>query len=110
MNSPQDKATLVERLRVQFDSWTMDPTFDTRQEAATHIERIEAERDALQSAAATFLAKLDLCQPYIDNAFVMMAIRGMEHTGPTYGEELSALRQALADTGGGDADAAILQG
>ncbi len=60
-------------------------------------------RDEMREAVQAFLDKLDVCQPYIDNAFVMLAIRGMEHTGPTYGEELEALRAALnSNTGGGE--------
>ncbi len=32
--------SLVERLRVEFDQWTFDPTFDARHEAADTIEAL----------------------------------------------------------------------
>jgi hypothetical protein len=33
---------IVKRLRVEFDQWTPDPTFDTRIEAADTIEALKA--------------------------------------------------------------------
>lgn len=47
------------------------------------IERLDA-----------FLAKLDLCQPYINNAFTHMSFRCGEYTGPQYRHELEALKAA----------------
>jgi hypothetical protein len=50
---------------------------------------------AIAEAARTFLAKVDECQPHIDNAFKMEFVRGRPYTGPQYGTERDALRKSL---------------
>jgi len=50
----------------------------------------------LTAAVRTFVAKLDECQPHIDDAFFMaFARKGDSYSGPQYGAELRRLRDAL---------------
>lgn len=55
-----------------------------------------ASMSDLAAADAAFVAKLDECQPHIDGAFVFAHVHGQTYTGPNYGEELKALKSALA--------------
>lgn len=66
-------------------------------ETAIRLARTsQANEGEIERLARAFVAKLDECQPYIDSAFFHMTNHGMGHTGPQYGEELEALRQALS--------------
>jgi hypothetical protein len=51
----------------------------------------------LRAAARALVAKLDECGPAIDDAFTHRQMRVGPYTGPNYGEELEALREALHD-------------
>lgn len=67
-------------------------------EAADEIASLRARVEAMTGAVKTFLARLDECTPYINDAFLHRELRCGEYTGPTYAAELENLRQALKDT------------
>ena len=66
------------------------------------IEKVErdfaqysAEREALVVAAREFVAKLALVQPHIESLQTFAWIHGQRYGGPTWKDELVALRRAL---------------
>jgi hypothetical protein len=65
------------------------------QEVAAAVRSLMGSDDVADAARA-LIAKLDECQPHIDDAFLHRNMRCGEYDGPQYGEELSALRASLA--------------
>ena len=61
------------------------------------MNKDKKDLDKLKFAAQKFVDKLNECQPYIDNAFVMEFVHGREHQGPTYGKELENLKKILKE-------------
>lgn len=64
------------------------------------VAGIRAERAApsagVVEALRAFLVKYDEAAPSIDNMFALQFVRsGVQYSGPTYGDELNALREAL---------------
>jgi len=53
----------------------------------------------LREAAQAFVDKLAEIQPAIDDMCLMEQIHGRQYSGPTYGEELKALNEALKGEG-----------
>lgn len=49
----------------------------------------------LRGAAEALVAKLDECADHVADAFLHRFLRCGEYTGPTYKDELDALREAL---------------
>ena len=49
----------------------------------------------LETAAAELVARIDLCQPGIDSAFLLAAVHGCPYDGPTYASQLEELRLVL---------------
>ena len=59
------------------------------------LASMAAEIERLREAGAKLIAKIDECAPHIANAFEMEHVRGRPYSGPHFGEELEAFRQAL---------------
>jgi hypothetical protein len=79
------------------------PYFATEAEAAAAWNRRApdpAVSDFRHELAAALIAKLDLVAPKIASDAAFMANRGFVYDGPTYGEELEALRAALSPKAG----------
>lgn len=68
----------------------------------TRTPRLDPE--TVEACAKALVDKLDLMGPDPGGAFTMLHIHGMGYTGPTYADELSALRRALVGTGEGGGD------
>lgn len=74
-----------------------------RPEYATHfrdasaaIGALEAERDALRSAALALLDRLGQAMPSIDNCVTMAALHGVEYRGPALQPAVHALQDACS--------------
>jgi hypothetical protein len=69
-------------------------------EHGKRVARLEGYDKArrLREAASALEKALTLVEPAINNAFVFSALHGQNYEGPTYGEELKALRAVLAST------------
>jgi hypothetical protein len=59
------------------------------------IEALARDKERLEEALAALVTKLDECEPYITNAFLLCAVRGATYAGPSYENELKAARAAL---------------
>lgn len=46
-------------------------------------------------ALKNLVDKLEECQPYIDDTFILGYVHGGRYDGPTYGEELKAAKEIL---------------
>ena len=55
------------------------------------------ENERLREAAEKFLGKLEECDPYLSDAFLVRQQHCGPYTGPTYAEELANLRTALGN-------------
>ncbi len=64
-------------------------------ELTATIARLNAEVERMREAGLALVAKLDECQPHIENAGVFMHVHGMDYSGPQYGEALEELRALL---------------
>jgi len=62
--------------------------WNTRASTASEAERV-------REAAAALVAKLDECDPHLTSMFSFALAHDHLYSGPTYGEELEALRAAL---------------
>lgn len=61
-------------------------------EAADEIECLRR----LRALSRALCDKLDECAPHIASAFVLGAVHGARYTGPSYADELAALKIALS--------------
>lgn len=67
--------------------------------AATELADLRRKLDVMREAVRAFLAKHDECQPHITDAFVHRELRCGPYTGPSYADELAALRTAYTTIG-----------
>lgn len=63
---------------------------DVRDQAAAEIARLRA----IEAAALAFVAKYDVCMPYVDDMTFARAIRGERYVGPRWADEIEALRRS----------------
>jgi len=62
--------------------------WNTRASTASEAERV-------REAASALVAKLDECDPHLTSMFSFALAHDHLYSGPTYGEELEALRAAI---------------
>jgi hypothetical protein len=87
-----------DRYTVQCDKCTATMGYsDTEEEATTAWNtRIKPlPNEEVERAASALVTKLDECQPHIADAFLHRHLRCGPYSGPTYADELTALRAAL---------------
>ena len=74
-------------------------------EALDEAEASLSRSAAVLEAAAILLAKLDVTEEASAGVYQLAEVHGQGYRGPTYEEEKSALRAALAQRGGSDESA-----
>lgn len=96
----QDDELLSECRKNKTDPWGADAKLIVwlRNHIPEILSALQSEPDELLGEAArTLVDKLDECEPHISSAFFMAFERmGSKYDGPQYGEQLTALKGALA--------------
>jgi hypothetical protein len=74
---------------------TLKETLAWAESARLRMNEQDADIAKLRGLLAALVNKLDKCKPYIDGAFALQYVHGINIDGPTYGVELEAAREAL---------------
>ena len=96
MSAALDDPKVCEAMKADIREWfsagePMETLGQLIEHQATELSRL---REALEQGAA-FLAKLDECLPHIEGIVGLQTARGYPYTGPQFGVEMEAFRQAL---------------
>jgi len=62
---------------------------------STSLQKTQTTAERVREAAVALVAKLDECDPHLTSVFSFALAHDHLYSGPTYGEELEALRAAI---------------